>query len=81
MLGEDWIYNNLNDICNSIGNLVVLDIPKRYNTINNKKEYYATSNNYYVNQIFTTNTFGYNDWKKRDIHMKNLLIDFFKKKM
>ena len=81
LLGEDWTYNNLNDICNSIGNLVVLDIPKRYNTVNDKKEYYATSNNHYVNQIFTTNIFHYDDWKKRDMHMKNLLIDFFKKKI
>ena len=39
LLGEDWHYQYLSDICNSIGNLVVMDLPKRYNSLTDKYDY------------------------------------------
>lgn len=77
LLDKKWIYNNLNEICNSIGNLVVLDIPKRYISYKDKSKYYKTSSSRYVSSIFQASDFEYGDWKMRNIHMKNLLIKFF----
>ena len=79
LLGSDWQYENLNDICNSIGNLVVLDIPKRYNSLKEKARYYKTSNNSYVVNAIKETQFGYSDWVSRNRHFKNLLLSFFKK--
>ena len=79
LLGSDWQYENLNDICNSIGNLVVLDIPKRYNSLKEKARYYKTSNNSYVVNAIEGNQFGFSDWVSRNRHFKNLLLSFFKK--
>lgn len=77
LLDNKWNYSNINDICNSLGNLVVLDIPKRYITYKDKYQYYKTSKNIYVSSIFSSSDFSYNDWEMRNIHMKNLLVDFF----
>ncbi|MBR6292484.1 MAG: DUF262 domain-containing protein [Bacteroidales bacterium] len=77
LLGDDWHYDNLNDICNSIGNLVVLDIPKRYNSLKDKYGYYSQSEDEYVNTIFTSPTFTYQNWKDRNKHMNQLLVRFF----
>lgn len=77
LLGDDWEYWSMSDICNSIGNLVVLDIPKRYNSIKDKYSYYKQSESKYVNTIFTSPTFTYQNWKDRDLHMKKLLVKFF----
>lgn len=77
LLDDGWAHNNLNDICNSIGNLVVLDIPKRYITYKDKYQYYKTSKNNYVTSILNSSKFSYNDWEMRNNHMKNLLVNFF----
>lgn len=78
LLGDDWQYNNINDICNSIGNLVVLDIPKRYNSIREKSKYYKTSSNMYVLKTILGNEFTFENWRSRNKHMKGVLLDFFK---
>ncbi len=79
LLGEDWVYQNLSDICNSIGNLVVTDLPKRYNSVLDKYEYYKSSKNDYVKGVLTAPTFTYEDWKGRNRRLKQLLSDFFSK--
>lgn len=79
ILGSDWKYDNINDICNSIGNLVVLDIPKKYNSMHDKATYYKTSNVRYVKDAIEGDTFTYSNWKSRDVKMKELLLSFFKK--
>ena len=79
ILGSDWKYDNINDICNSIGNLVVLDIPKKYNSMHDKTTYYNTSNVRYVKDAIEGDTFTYSNWKSRDVKMKELLLSFFKK--
>ena len=79
LLGEDWEhqYQYLSDICNSIGNLVVIDIPKRYNSVLDKYDYYKLSKSEYVRSVFTSPEFTYENWKKRNAHLKQLLADFF----
>lgn len=79
LLGEDWNYQFLSDICNSIGNLVVLDLPKRYNSVVDKYEYYKQSKSEYVQHVFTAPTFSYEDWKSRNRHLKQVLANFFNK--
>lgn len=79
LLGEDWNYQYLSDICNSIGNLVVLDLPKRYNSVVDKYEYYKLSKSEYVKSVFTEPTFSYEDWHTRNKHLKQVLADFFNK--
>lgn len=77
-LPSTWPIDRLNELCNSIGNLVVLDIPKRYNSLKEKKAYYAQSKSSYVNSIFKNGGFCYSDLKERTRHMQSLLLDFFK---
>ena len=78
LLGKDWHYKNINEICNSIGNLVVLDVPKRYNSIKEKPKQYSGSKSNYVRSIFKNSSFGYNDWKNRNDLCRHLLVNFFK---
>ena len=80
LLEEDWQYENINEICNSIGNLVVLDIPKKYNSLKEKPKQYSESKSNYVRSIFKNSSFGYNDWKNRNNLCKHILVDFFKGK-
>ena len=74
---EGWMYENLNDICNSIGNLVILDLAKRYNYLQDKYSYYKLSKSKYVRGIITSPIFTFDDWQKRNNHLKQLLADFF----
>lgn len=77
LLGEDWKYQYLNDICNSIGNLVVLDLPKRYNSVVEKYDYYKLSKSDYVKSVFTSPSFTFENWSERNSHLKQLLANFF----
>ncbi len=79
LLGEDWHYQYLSDICNSIGNLVVMDLPKRYNSLADKYDYYKLSKNEYVKNILTSKTFTFENYKERNRHLKMLLANFFNK--
>jgi len=79
LLGEDWHYQYLSDICNSIGNLVVMDLPKRYNSLTDKYDYYKLSKNEYVKNILTSKTFTFENYKERNRHLKKLLANFFNK--
>lgn len=79
LLGEDWHYQYLSDICNSIGNLVVMDLPKRYNTLTDKYDYYKLSKNEYVKNILTSKTSTFENYKERNRHLKMLLANFFNK--
>lgn len=77
LLGDEWKYTFISDICNSIGNLVVLDIPKRYNSILEKVDYYKTSKSETVRRIFESGEFTYDNWKERNSRLKELLAEFF----
>ena len=77
LLGDEWKYTFISDICNSIGNLVVLDIPKRYNSILEKVDYYKISKSETVRRIFESGEFTYDNWKERNSRLKELLAEFF----
>lgn len=79
LLGEDWSGHNMSDICNSIGNLVVLDLPKRYYSVVDKYAYYEQSESDYVKDVFKKPTFSYEDWKERNHHLKRVLAKFYLK--
>ena len=76
-LSDDWEYDNLNDICNSIGNLVVLDLAKRYNYLQDKYSYYKQSKSKYVRNVITSPIFTFENWQERNDHLKQKLADFF----
>lgn len=76
-LDENWKYNNLSEICSSIGNLVVLDIPKRYYLMMDKYEYYQNSHSKYVKGIIKPPVFTYENWKERNNRLKGVLAEFF----
>ena len=78
-LGDEWVYESFDDICKSIGNMVVMDLPKRYNSLQEKYAYYATSEIEYVRSIFSSPDFTYENWKSRNDHMKGVLVKFFAK--
>ena len=76
-LDGDWSGKNLNEISNSIGNLVVMELPKRYNSVKDKYDYYKQSKSKYVRSIFKTSSFTYEDWNERNEHLKSVLVGFF----
>lgn len=79
LLGEDWSGHNLGEICNKIGNLVVTDLPKRYNSVLEKYDYYRHSKSEYVKKVFSSPTFSYENWKERNSHLQEVLAKFFNK--
>lgn len=79
LLGEDWSGHNLGEICNKIGNLVVTDLPKRYNSVLEKYDYYRHSKSEYVKNVFPSPTFSYENWKERNSHLQEVLAKFFNK--
>jgi uncharacterized protein with ParB-like and HNH nuclease domain len=76
-LSGDWINAEIEELIDSIGNFVVLDIPKR-NTLFNKKIEYYKSSNIYENEPFFLPSFTYENFKNRDSYLKKQLVDFFK---
>ena len=79
LLGEDWSGHDLGEICNKIGNLVVTDLPKRYNSVLEKYDYYRHSKSEYVKNVFSSTTFSYENWKERNSHLQKVLAKFFNK--
>ena len=78
-LNDNWEYETIDDICKSIGNMVVMDLPKRYNSLQEKYAYYATSEMEYVRSIFKSPDFSFTDWKNRNDHLKGVLLKYFAK--
>ncbi len=76
-LSSDWNNVNKDLIVDQIGNLVVLDIPKKNLLLAKKKEYYLKSDLNEIKMIFS-NEFTYEFFKERDKELKNRLVRFFK---
>lgn len=76
-LSDEWDGQDIGVICNSIGNLVVLDIPKRYISVAEKAEYYKTSQSEYVKGVFESGCFSFEKWNSRNEHFKKVLAAFF----
>jgi hypothetical protein len=75
-LNDDWENIDLENVIESLGNFIVLDIPKKYISFDRKEIYYQNSDIEEVKQIFSSG-FSYNSFKKRDIELKRILVDFF----
>lgn len=71
---EEWQNINLD----TLGNFVIMDIPKRNIPLENKSEYYQKSLLSSVQDIIRNNNFSYEDLQRRDKDMKETLIRFFK---
>ncbi|PXV66929.1 uncharacterized protein DUF262 [Dysgonomonas alginatilytica] len=79
LLSEDWENVDLNNVVESLGNFVVLDIPKRNLPFDKKSEYYIKSHIDNVRALLNNNNFTYHDFINRDNHLKNILLSFFSK--
>lgn len=77
-LPKSWENIDLNDIIDSLGNFVILDIPKRNILLEKKRDYYSNSNICSVLNIISENGFEYDDFLERDTNLKNQLLTFFK---
>jgi len=75
-LVETWKDVNLEDIIDTLGNFVVLDIPKKNISFSKKNAYYNKSGLSEVRQIITPD-FTKNDLWKRDKELKQRLVKFF----
>ena len=56
-----------------------MDLPKRYNSLTDKYDYYKLSKNEYVKNILTSKTFTFENYKERNRRLKMLLANFFNK--
>lgn len=77
-LNESWTKEKIKECDNSLGNFVVLDIPKRNITINNKAKYYKNSFEPMIKILASKlEDYSYDDFILRDQELKQILTDFF----
>jgi len=75
----DWKKDKLELFVNSLGNFIVLDIPKKNLLLEKKMPYYQTSNNPTIqNDSQKLSSLAYNDFIQRDKELKEKLVKFFK---
>lgn len=77
-LTDDWNEADLSVLIDSLGNFIVLDIPKKGNSVSEKAKYFTTSELKEVKSIFINGGLSYESFKNRDLQLKTLLVDFFK---
>lgn len=79
-LGADWPKKDLDDILNTLGNYVVLDIPKRNSALHNRYLSFATSGIKDVrNLVKPGGIFTYKDYTMRLNDIAKTLTAFFEK--
>jgi len=76
-LTDDWKEIQWEDFIDSLGNFVVLDIPKKNIALPKKIQYYSNSNVKEVNEL-SEKRFTYQVFKERDNVLKERLVKFFK---
>lgn len=76
-LTGDWLNINLDEVTDSLGNFVVLDMPQKNISFNKKIDYYKSSDIYKSDRFFSSNL-TYENFKNRDNHLKKNLVTFFK---
>jgi len=75
----NWEDEKLDEFINSLGNFIVLDIPKKNLTLERKIAYYQTSGNRLIQQDSQRLlTLQYSAFKQRDIELKEKLACFFR---
>lgn len=75
-LSSNWNIGNFDKFIYSLGNTIVLDIPKRYITLEEKTKYYKTSQMPSVQKILDTK-FTYNRYIEREKQLRSIIIKFF----
>ncbi len=76
---QNWTKEQIEEVANRLGNFVILDIDKKYLTIDKKIDYYKNSNIGEIKNISNKlSNFTYDDFQKRDINIKETLVKFFK---
>lgn len=76
-LHEDWAQVPLEDVVDSLGNFVILDIPKKELSFSRKAEHFSRSRIDEVRSIFKNGIFTYDDFRDRDQKLKMSLANFF----
>ncbi|TQV63513.1 MAG: DUF262 domain-containing protein [Sulfurovum sp.] len=75
----DWEKNKLEFFVNSLGNFIVLDMPKKNLLLEKKIAYYQTSNDATIqNDSHIISSLAYSDFIQRDRKLKEKLVRFFK---
>ncbi len=74
----NWHEKDLNTFVGSLGNLIVLDIPKRNKSILDKVKYYEKSKLLTSLEKKQLLSIEYSYFKERDIKQKEKLVKFFK---
>lgn len=79
-LGDDWPMQDLDDCLGSLGNYVVLDIPKRNSPLYNRYLSYSQSSLKDVRDLVRPGgNFTYKDFKKRLNDIATILTSFFER--
>ena len=76
-IAPEWPITDYYSIADSLGNLVVLDIPKKSLSWEQKIEYYKHSHLESIKQIWTDRIPSYSQFQQRDSRLKQLLCNFF----
>lgn len=75
----NWQDEDLYSFINSLGNFMVLDIPKKNLSLDKKVAYYQTSSNQYIEvDAKSLSSLDYNDFKIRDKILREKLVKFFR---
>lgn len=77
-LAPDWETIDLTEIVDRLGNYIVLDMPKKSVPFNRKAEYLSHSRIAKVHALFANGDFSYKEFEKRDLSLKNILVEFFR---
>jgi hypothetical protein len=79
LLDDSWTKDKINEINDSLGNMVVLDIPIKNITIDKKTEYYSKSEVDEVKELSKKIAhLTVDEFEKRDRELKEILMNFFK---
>ncbi len=76
-LPEDWQEVNLDSIIDSLGNFLVLDMPKKNIPFPKKAEYYSKSLIPEVKNLLQSKSISYTEFQRRDAELKKRLANFF----
>lgn len=75
---HEWNVNVDYSEIDILGNMVVLDIPKKNQSWEKKNGYYQKSNLESVKNVLSNEVLSYQQFCDRDIRLKNIICDFFR---
>lgn len=75
----NWTKEQVENVANKLGNFVILDLDRKYLTLDKKADYYQNSKIDEVNKLSVKiRNFEYKDFEERDKTLKEILVRFFK---